>query len=132
MHGTLIKELNNECKQKMYKLDFKVYKGVDGFTIKELADSVHLKPEWEFDGDTEFVDTVVVSDAHTHYERLVFPVFNIINKNTGEKKQTHILNQIAGEWTMMIFGGDESSMLEPEEYFEQLYEKNKEFNNVKQ
>ena len=33
---------------------------------------------------------------------------------------------------MMIHGGDKNSMLEPEEYFEQLYEKNKEFNNVKQ
>ena len=85
MHGTLIKELNNESKQKMYKLDFKVYKGVDGSTIKEIADSEHLKPEWEFDGDAEFVDTVVVSDARTHFERLVFPVYNFVNKNTGKK-----------------------------------------------
>ena len=29
---------------------------------------------------------------------------------------------------MMIHGGDPLSMLEPEEYFEQLYELNKEYN----
>ena len=129
MHGTLIKEFDNASKTKLYKLDFKVYKGVD-LTIKEIAEGVHLKPEWQFDGQTEWTDMVAISDAHTHYERLVFPVYNIINKKTGEKKPTWVLNQIAGEWTMMIYGGDISSILEPEEYFNQLYELNKGYNEV--
>lgn len=128
MHGTLIKELHNRCNQKMYKLDFKIYTSKYG-TVKDIAENYnHLKEEWKFDGQTDYIDTVLISDASTHFERLVFPVYNLINTKTGEKVQTHILIQIAGDWTMMIYGGDKSSMLQPEEYFEQLYELNKEYN----
>lgn len=126
MHGTLIKELNNKCNQKMYKLDFKIYDSEYG-KIKELVKDLNLKPEWKLDGEQDFVDTVVISDAPTHFERLVFPVVNFLNIKTGEKTQGHIRKRIAGEWTMMIYGGDKSSMLEPEEYFEQLYELNKQY-----
>lgn len=127
MHGTLIKELHNESNQKVYKLDFKVYTSKYG-SIKEILKDRKLKEGWKFDCPTDYVDKVMVSDAHTHFERLVFPVVDLVNVNTGKKTQSQILIQIAGEWTAMIHGGDPLSMLEPEEYFEQLYELNKEYN----
>lgn len=126
MHGTLIRELNPN--QRMYRLDFKVYKGVNGVKVRDIAERAtrDLTSKWSFDGNMNYVDTVVVSDAHTHAERLVFPAFKFKNKDTGEVIHSHIIIQIAGQWTMKIHGGDVSSMLEPEEYFEQLYEVNKE------
>lgn len=127
MHGTLIKELHNESNQKVYKLDFKVYTSKYG-SIKEILKDRNLKEGWKFDCPTDYVDKVMVSDAYTHFERLVFPVVDLVNVNTGKKTQSQILSQIAGEWTAMIHGGDPLSMLEPEEYFEQLYELNKEYN----
>lgn len=126
MHGTLIKVFNNESNQKMYKLDFKIYDTKYG-KIKMILNNLKFKPGWELDGEQDFVDTVVIYDADTHFDRLVFPVINVVNTETGEKKQTHALIKIAGEETMMIYGGDISSMLEPEEYFEQLYELNKQY-----
>lgn len=74
---------------------------------------------------------VVVSDATTHVERLVFPVY-IVNGYT-ESDLLNLVNgcieidflQIAGEITMMIHGGDPESIREDEEYLEELIKANK-------
>ena len=115
--------VNDNGMVKVYQLDFNV-KNCASFikTIKERRlHETKLKEPWIIDEDTlESVDKIAVSDAFTHYERLVFPAFWIKNIDTGERKICWTHDQIAGDWTMKIYGGDCSSMLEPEEYIEQL------------
>jgi len=74
---------------------------------------------------------VVVSDATTHAERLVFPIY-IMDGFTEEDLLNYTKGcldidflQIAGNMTMLIFNGDRSSMREDEYYLNQLLEANK-------
>ena len=113
---------------KVYQLDFKVKncKTLAGTIAERELSKTRLNEQWVIDEDvSESIDKIAVSDAHTHAERLVFPAFWIKNTITGERKVCWTLDQIAGNWTMMIFGGDSESMLEPEEYIAQLREINK-------
>lgn len=93
MHGTLIKVFNNESNQKMYKLDFKIYDTKYG-KIKMILNNLKFKPGWELDGEQDFVDTVVIYDAYTHFDRLVFPVINVVNTETGEKNKLMLLSKL--------------------------------------
>lgn len=108
---------------KVYQLDFKVKNCVSFIpTIKErrLLET-KLNAPWIIDEDvSESIDKIAISDAFTHSERLVFPAFWIKNIDTGERKICWSHDQIAGCWTMKIYGGDSSSMLSPKKYISQL------------
>ena len=108
---------------KVYQLDFKIKNCktlIKTIKERELSKTRFNEP-WVIDEDvSESIDKIAVSDAHTHAERLVFPAFWIKNTVTGERKPAWVCEQIAGNWTMMIMGGDSESVLEPEEYIEQL------------
>jgi hypothetical protein len=107
-----------------YQLDFKI-KNIKGIckTIEELFSKspVELIEGYELAEDiSESIDKIAISDATTHAERLVFPAFWIKNTNTGETKVIHRCNKIHGRHTMLIHGGDVSSMLQPEVYVRAL------------
>ncbi|TCI26720.1 hypothetical protein EVJ32_04925 [Exiguobacterium sp. SH5S4] len=77
----------------------------------------------ELDNPTNYV---LVSDAKTHIERLVFPVYlqdgfsedDILNKTPNALRVDYF--QIAGKMTLMIEGGDPGSILPDEDYLNQL------------
>jgi hypothetical protein len=108
-----------------YQLDFKIknIKGIVCKTIEELFSKspVKLIEGYELAEDiSESVDKIAISDATTHAQRLIFPAFYIKNTNTGETKVIHICNKIHGRHTMLIHGGDVSSMLRAEVYIRAL------------
>ena len=117
--------------QRYYKLDFKVKNvSVNGrkSTIKKIfeADPIKLVEKYELAEDvSESIDKICVSDAHSHHERLVFPVFRVRNKETGEISHAHRCNNIEGYQTMMIHGGDYTSMKEDNVYIRKLRMLNK-------
>ena len=107
-----------------YQLDFKI-KNIKGIckTIEELFSKspVKLIEGYELAEDiSESIDKIAISDATTHAERLVFPAFYVKNTNTGEIKVIHRCDNIHGRHTMLIHGGDVSSMLRPEVYIRAL------------
>lgn len=119
--------VNSNGKVKVYQLDFNVKNCVSlSKTIAERKlNETKFINGFVLDEDcSESINKIAVSDATTHYERLVFPAFWIKNPETGERKVCWTLDQIAGNWTMMILGGDEDSMLSAEEYISQLKEIN--------
>jgi hypothetical protein len=83
------------------------------------------KDSWgrEIENPTQYI---CVSDAHTHIERLVFPVrfaegFGEDDLRNGVKAcLIKDLVQIDGEWTMMIHGGDPDAVYEHEYYLDRL------------
>jgi hypothetical protein len=109
----LIKVHNN--RQSFYEL---------GFTIKAPNEITtdHIRDEWEVDDDLTTVSIVCISDAKTHFERLVFPAFYVKNKITGVRKLAYDMLQIAGDMTMMIHGGDPRTFKEPEEYSKEIWD----------
>ena len=79
--------------------------------------SLRIKPEFRNCILEKFTDgcrMVVVSDAHTHIERLVFPGFCIDGKWGGGG------NEIDGKHTFMIDGGDPASVYADEVYLRHL------------
>ena len=88
-------------RQRFYEFDRELTRDVWGETVK--------KP----------YKIVMVSDATTHIERLVFPIYT---KEDG--KRAVDLKQVAGEWTTMIEGGDEDSIRPDKEYLEDLIKAN--------
>jgi hypothetical protein len=119
----LIEKIEN---QTYYQLDFKIKKGAT-FTIKEIfEDGFKFTEDWELDDNiSDSVDKICISDAHTHTERLVFPAFYVRNKTTGERRVYHSYNQIAGKMTMMIHGGDPSTVKDHKVYVRWLRRINK-------
>lgn len=68
---------------------------------------------------TTFYDIVVVSDAHTHAERLVFVGFQFENENR-EICYGRTGAQIHGEHTFLSHGGDAKTMRQPEVYLRRI------------
>ena len=129
-HTARLLEERGNGRQKIYLLDFKIYKDVKGKEINSLYDDFekNLKKEYVLNDTTEYVDKICVSDAFTHAERLVFSCFYVKNIENKERRIVVDYYDIAGETTAMIFGGDTSTMLPPEEYIRQLWEVNREYN----
>jgi len=125
----LIKELGNQSNQRYYQLDFKIYKhfgtGKEK-TIKELVDNVKLKEPWVIPKPVTYVNKICISDAHRHIERLVFPVIEIENSVTGERKLTHLMDRIDGKYTFMTHGGSPEAVYHDRTYVRHLRELNKE------
>lgn len=115
---TLVKEESN---RKYYQCSELLVKSANKFDIiKDIINSFIERLE---DGYSKYVNPngleyICISDAHTHTERLVFPAFKL--------EDTLLINHlhIAGDMTMMICGGDDSLVYEPEHYFKQLAEAN--------
>lgn len=130
-HTARLLEERDGGRQKIYLLDFNIYKDIKGEKIKNTFNDFEKKFKkkgFVFNDTTNHVNKICVSDAFTHAERLVFACFNIKNVETEETIIAVDYYDIAGETTMMIFGGDTSIMLPPEEYIRQLWEVNKEYN----
>ena len=124
----LIKRTNS---QRFYQLDFKVKIGSSSFfmfgstkvDIRKLfeANPILFKGEYELAEDVlGGIDKICISDSHTHTERLVFPAFNIRNKNTGEVMLSHRNNNIDGRHTMLIHGGDDNAVYDDKVYVRHL------------
>lgn len=128
----LLEEIANG-RQKIYKLDFDIYRDIKG---NPISDSIaHCKdqakernPLLELCSGEKSTNLICVSDAFTHFERLVFPAVCFKNKKTQEKEIVFDYLDIAGEITMMIFGGDASTMKSVEEYVDQLWKANEKDN----
>ena len=119
--ATLIKDT---IRQRYYQLNFRI-RNVYGSskTIADVfkGDPIKLVDGYELAEDvSESIDKICVSDAHTHTERLVFPVFNIRNKQSGEVMPIHRCNKIDGRWTFMTHGGDSESVYPDEVYIRHL------------
>jgi hypothetical protein len=69
---------------------------------------------------------VIISDSRVHAERLVFPAIKKQNTKTGDVFYG-ILSfiNIAGESTFIYNGGDTSTILEDQEYLDQIIKANK-------
>ena len=126
-----MKLLQTNPTNRIYQLDFKVKRVLIGGFISARRivnigdvfkeDPIKLKPEFEFAEDiSESIDKICISDAHTHTERLVFPVFMCRNKETGEEGLTWRCNNIAGRLTMMIHGGDSKAVYPDRVYIRYL------------
>lgn len=118
--------------QRYYQLDFQIkFFGKNSSSIADLFkhDPIKLKELYELAEDiSESINKVCVSDAHTHIERLVFPAFNIINKETGEIELCHRCNNIDGKHTFMTRGGDPREVHDDAVYIRHLRMINIEFN----
>ena len=109
----MYKLLSQVDNARYYKLETEISKSVEG---KEIE-----KP-------TKYIK---VSDAHCHIERLAFPFYiaegfteeDVINKVEGSIVVD--FHHIAGEMTMIIHGGDLSTIRPDNEYLEELIEVNK-------
>lgn len=99
--------------KRYYKFDEEIVLNIDGEVIEEPT------------------TYVAVSDATTHTERLVFPIY-IKPGFTEEDLLNHVkgciefdFTNIAGEITMMIYGGDETTIFPDDKYLNDLIEVNK-------
>lgn len=77
----------------------------------------------EHDPEIKPYELVVVSDAHTHCERLAFAAYRVESDVAWEyvfdglaEKYYVDWNNVTGYWTMMIYGGDSNTMF-PDEYY---------------
>ena len=94
--------------------------------LKELIDKEVEKRGYEvIEEYKDGFSIVCVSDAHTHTERLVFPVIVVKDKSTGEIDLKPIMYQIDGKHTFMIDGGDERDVYRDETYLHRLRIANK-------
>ena len=94
------KPLVNDAKGRRYfelGNEWKVYKDL---SRDELL-------EWKV---PDYFDYVVVSDAHTHLERLAFAGFSYESKLNSGKPAIFKCDTIAGVNTFMIHGGDERAV----------------------
>lgn len=76
----------------------------------------------ENDPEIKAYEHVMISDAHTHRERLAFAVY----KDESDVAWEYVFdgvegyyvdwNNVTGYWTMMIYGGDSNTMF-PDEYY---------------
>lgn len=98
---------------------------------EELNYSKHrLKKEYRKYVPNDSINIICISDAHTHTERLVFP--GCLIKHTketptlSEKDVYHCLIGLSmdGVNTMLIHGGDISTIHEPEYYLKRIAESN--------
>lgn len=121
MKATLVHKTD---RQRWYELSEPLVKGISDWVgevdivedIKRYC-SLRIKPEFRNCILEKFTDgcrMVVVSDAHTHIERLVFPGCCIDGKWGGGG------NEIDGKHTFMIDGGDPASVYADEVYLRHL------------
>ena len=133
-HFKLMKE---QCNHRLYECEKELRFGVidEGNESRELERGTLNRTEKEgltqslFNTVKQPTKYFVVSDAHHHIERLVFPVYvpeQITEiKVTSDEIGLYFLGcHCAGEMTMMIDGGDYSTIRDDCEYLAELWEAN--------
>ena len=133
-HFKLIKE---QGKHRLYECEKELRFGIidEGNESRELERGTLSRTEKEgltqslFNTVKQPTKYFVVSDARTHTERLVFPVYvpeQITEiKVTSDEIGLYFLGcYCAGEMTMMIDGGDYSTIRDDCEYLAELWERN--------
>ena len=118
------KLVHDTGRQRWYELSEPIRKGISDLfgevdIIKDIQNYCQLRAKIEFrDAILEqFKDgcqMIIVSDAHTHIERLVFPGFCIDGNWSG------IGTEIDGKHTFMIDGGDSKAVYADEVYLRHL------------
>lgn len=114
--------------KRFYKLSHKINKGYIMFNknvvISEKVLNLKFKPEYQFIKDSlkEGTDIILISDAYTHIERLVFA--GISYKENDQIKYGSTLIQIGGKHTYLTDGGDREACYEPEVYIRRLCQLN--------
>ena len=117
---SLVKKLND--RQSVYRVYFDILRGDDGGTVEESMGMIRLVPGWKMEYKAgNPVRLIMVSDAHTHCERLVFPAARVTNTETGESEYTRGKLSISGKMTMMIDGGDPLTIKPVGEYVYNLH-----------
>lgn len=113
METTTVELVHTSTNQRFYKLSKKITKGIRTITGKivdipaELIESKekYFKPEYKEICPVGGADIICISDATTHYERLVFVGMTY---NEGDFGRTKI--QIDGHLTFLSHGGSIKSM----------------------
>ncbi|MCR5071175.1 MAG: hypothetical protein K6A62_04540 [Bacteroidales bacterium] len=123
------KLVHSNARQRWYELSVPIHKGISDILgevdiVKDVKSFIErrIKPEYRSAVLEAYKDgcrTVVVSDAHTHIERLVFPGF-CINGIWGI-----LSGEIDGKHTFMSDGGDPNSVYNDEVYLRHLCSLNK-------
>lgn len=119
MKATLIKD---NGRQRYYELSEPITKGKCDLLgefpdlVKTCSETIarRIKEEYKkeaLDSIKDGIRYIVVSDAHTHIERLVFPAVKFKDGNI-----TGISHDIAGKHTFMIDGGDSRAVYPDEVY----------------
>lgn len=124
MKATLIETRDGE-RLRFYALSEPITKGISDWvgSVDIPADierfcKLRIKPEFRDEIVNQTRDGahfVVVSDAFTHIERLVFPAWQTKEHGMGAGAM-----EIDGKHTMMIHGGDPDSVYEDEVYLRHL------------
>jgi hypothetical protein len=120
MNYKKIKEIG---RWRIYKFDKKLTMGLNGRPIEKWGEGDKLIPKK--------AEYFIVSDANIHIERLVFPFWFL--EGHGEKsldgKTPCVVrgNYCAGVMTMMIHGGDLSTIRPDEEYLDELWKINEDW-----
>ena len=126
MKAKLVKTYSNRVR--IYELSKPIYKGKSDLkdevcieeSLKELYE--RLKPEYQESAlqyKKEGCYYVAISEAHTHIETLVFPAIRVTDSSYA---WSH--DDIGGKHTMMINGGDPSSIYQDEVYLRRLAQLN--------
>lgn len=116
LKAKLVAKLNGG-RQRVYQLSMPIAKGynrLQGYEndVVEALNYINkrLRPEYmDIIKEATEVTHIVVSDARTHSERLVFPAMPYTDLN-GTLKYHFSMDEIEGYHTMMIDCGDSSSM----------------------
>lgn len=106
--------------QRFYKLSESLTKAFSFGKEKLIKDDFsgtnnRIKEKYRHLIDTDKINIICVSDAHTHIERLVFVGMQF---DSGEYGRTHA--QIDGVHTMMIHGGDDRAVKPDNVYIRRL------------
>lgn len=119
--------IKDTARQRTYQLFFEVryFKrpGDRIRTIEEelsLSSPIMLAENMRIIEDTRVVRKVCISDAHTHVERLVFPVFYAVDLQTNRTELFTWYLDIDGYMTSMTDGGDWSTVYPDEVYLRHL------------
>lgn len=124
------KLVNKTANYRIYKLSEPIRIGKSDIcgevNIKEAFEELKKRVREDSPHYNEIIETlgrectfVMISDARTHIERLVFPAFEYNGKygwGSGD---------IGGKHTMMIYGGDQNSIYPDEVYLRRLAQINK-------
>ncbi len=124
-----IEEQNERGRRLVYQFDRPLRYGVRdilGKIYSPEADNIEYRDKCvgevlQYIPTHEFT-LVVISDASTHAERLLFVGYAL--PKDGRMIYGHTYAQIGGRHTFMIYGGDPSSFKEPEVYLRRLAQVN--------
>lgn len=116
-------------------MEYKKIKGTLTDSFRSGSNSLYELNEYitseRFGETTDPFKYVVISDANTHIERVVFPA-RLVDGMTEEDVRNDVpgtlkvdYGSVEGVTTMMINGGDFSTIEPPENYLQRLVEDNK-------